>query len=119
MLHAFDTIEDAINAGYVKAGVTHGSYRDFTLFCCAVGCPPRSDRYRIGMICENGTEYMDGGTPYFGNTVQVWTNNINKCGQPGRMYVMYTPQEYADAIEQAHAWIDAQYAKTECMTGDY
>lgn len=114
MLHTFKSVDDAVAAGYTRANRKHGTYRGCTIYAhdtsggnaihysyaIAVLIPDQIDNYTFNYASTT-----------FGDSVQVWTDDLNQVRQPGSFAVMFAPADLAAAIERAHAWIDAYYAE--------
>lgn len=113
MLHTFKSVADAVAAGYTRANRKHGTYRGCEIvardtsggnaihysYAIAVSIPDQIDNYTFNY--ESTT---------FGDSVHVWTDDLNQVRQPGSFSVMFAPSDLAATIERAHAWIDAYYA---------
>lgn len=114
MSHRFQSFADAIAAGYVAANKFCEEYR-----CCQISTRDTSGLHHVGYhfaisvsvpadIADSmGIEVEP--TETFGDSVTVWTDDLNKTRQPGAFSVMFDPSTLADAIQKTHDWIDAFY----------
>ena len=112
-LHKFPTKLAAQAAGYVGASSKIGDYGH-----CAIISSDTSGPNEIGYrysIHVRVPAWIDDAliptySPYFGDSVQVWTDDLNLVRQPGSFAVMYAPDTLAKAREEASKWVDAYLA---------
>lgn len=100
MVHSFDTIADAVEAGYRTAHKQH--LETFVGYEISVSDTSGQNAYgyRFGVVAIPTQGRVLGP---WGTVVSVWTHEKNRLGQPGCCLSMFPPDELDKAVEQAKA----------------
>lgn len=112
MTHTFDTIADAIVAGYETATTRSLEiYQGFDIRIVDTS-GPRSFGYSFGVKGVPTDETLRQGKQAvgpFGSTVDVWlTQERNKAGKLGAASAMFPPDELERAIAEVKAHIEIE-----------
>lgn len=106
MKHQFDTVGDAIAAGYEspgRAGRVLGQHNDYDVIIVDAS-GGRSFGYDFAVKALANENAIRAGRHHlgpFGSTVTVWTDDLNGLGKPGSFRAMFAPGVLDSAICEA------------------
>lgn len=115
MLHRFDTVSDAIEAGYERPGRLGRLLDNYEGYEIVIRDTSGHDSfgYDFGVKAHPSDELVETGKRTvgpFGQTVGVWTNDDNMLNKPGSVAVLFAPGELDKSIAEARAAIDVALA---------
>ncbi len=109
--HEFQTVGDAIAAGYQQAiSNTLEIYRGYNIRVVDIS-GHNSYGYSFAVRALASAETIRTGHRHLGDwgqTVEVWTQDPNQLGQPGSARPMFPPNALSQALDAARRAIDAE-----------